>query len=64
MSNDIQVRIFSSNRTQKVLTAHNPQTLMAILKQCEKNNLKFQIQKGMEYVWVHNTLMNWMETAE
>jgi len=64
MANDIQIRIFSSNKNQKVLTAHNPQTLMAIFKQCEKNNLKFQIQQGMEYAWVHNTFMNWMETSQ
>lgn len=60
----IEVRVFGPNRRQQVLIANNPKTLTAIFDQCEKNNLKFQIQQGMEYYWVHNAFMNWMEAAE
>jgi hypothetical protein len=64
MANDIQIRVFGPGRSQQVLTANNPKTLRAIFDKCEKNNLKFQIQQGMEYCWVHNAFMNWMEAAE
>ena len=64
MSYDIQVRVFGPGRSQQVLIATGPKTLTAIFDQCEKNNLKFQIQQGMEYCWVHNAFMNWMEATQ
>jgi hypothetical protein len=60
MKKDIQVRVFGANGSQQVLTVNNPKTLMAIFEKCQKQNLQFQIQDGMEYRWVHNTFANWL----
>jgi hypothetical protein len=61
---DIQVLVVKPGRKKVVLTAHNPATLNAIMFKCQREGWNFQIQNGLDLVWVSNCLLNWVEQDE